>query len=59
MGAMRVFPDRTMTVWAGTAAQGHPTLQPGERMVLRNILFNRYRDGKMVETREYGVQVLG
>jgi len=73
MGAMQIFPDRTMTVksmvaegdtvvletvWTGTAAQGHPSLQPGERMVLRNILFNRYRDGKMVETREYGVQIL-
>lgn len=73
MGAMRFFPDRTMTVkskvaegdtvvletvWAGTAAQGHPTLQPGERMVLRNILCHRYRDGMMVETREYGVPIV-
>jgi len=72
MGAMQIFPDRTMTVknmvaegdtvvletlWAGTAAQGHPSMQPGERMVLRNILFNRYRNGKIVETREYAVPI--
>jgi predicted ester cyclase len=72
MGAMQIFPDRTMTVknmiaegdtivletvWAGTAADGHPNLQPGERLVLRNILFNRYRDGMIVETREYGVPI--
>jgi predicted ester cyclase len=72
MGAMQFFPDRTMkvegmvaegdtialeTVWFGTAADGHPSLQPGERLVLRNILFNRYRDGKIVETREYGVRI--
>jgi ketosteroid isomerase-like protein len=72
MGAMQIFPDRTMTVknvvaegdtvvletlWAGTAADGHPNLQPGERLVLRNILFNRYRDGKIAEIREYGVRI--
>ena len=72
MGAMQLFPDRTMTVknmvaegdtvvletvWVGTAVDGHPSLQPGERLVLRNILFNRYRDGKIVETREYGVRI--
>ena len=72
MAGMQIFPDRTMTVksmvaegdtvvletvWAGTAANGHPSLQPGERLVLRNILFNRYRDGKIVKTREYAVQV--
>ncbi len=71
-GAMRIFPDRTLTVnclvaegdtvvmeteWVGTATDEHPTLQAGERQVLRDIMFNRYRDGKIVETREYGVPV--
>lgn len=72
MRAMQFFPDRTMTVknmvaegdtivleteWSGTAADGHPKLRPGERLGLRNNLFNRYRDGKIVETREYGVRI--
>ena len=72
MGAMQMFPDRTMTVkgmvaegdtivletvWAGTAADGHPNLKAGDRLVLRNIVFNRYREGKIVETREYGVRI--
>jgi predicted ester cyclase len=73
MGAMQMFPDRTMTVesmvaendtvvletvWVGTAAGGHPDLQAGERLALRNILFNRYSDGMIVETREYGVPII-
>lgn len=72
MGAMQMFPDRTMTVesmiaendtvvletiWSGIAADGHPDLKAGERLVLRNILFNRYSDGMIIETREYGVPV--
>jgi ketosteroid isomerase-like protein len=72
--AARMFPDRTMTLrnlvaegdtiameteWVGTAAETHPTLQSGERQVLRNIVFNRFRDGKIIETREFGVLVSG
>lgn len=72
--AARLFPDRTMTVkrlvaegdtvameteWIGTATDEHPTLKAGEHQVLRNILFNRYRDGKIIETREFGVLVSG
>jgi ketosteroid isomerase-like protein len=71
-GAQRMFPDRAMTVkslvaegdtvvmetvWTGTATDGHPRLLPGERQVIRNTLFNRFEDGKVVETREYGVVV--
>ena len=33
------------------------TIEDQTRQVLRNILFNRYRDGKIVETREYGVRI--
>ena len=66
------FPDRKITVksrvaegdtvvdeseWIGTASDQHPTLQEGEREVIRFISYNRYRDGKIVETREYGVAV--
>ena len=73
-GAIRMFPDRTMTVkslvaegdtvvmeteWIGTATDEHPKLKAGERQLLRNILFNRYRNGKIIETREYGVIVVG
>ena len=36
-----------------------PTLAAGERQVLRNVLFYRYRDGKIIETREFGVIVTG
>jgi ketosteroid isomerase-like protein len=70
--AARMFPDRTMTLrnlvaegdtivmeteWVGTAAETHPTFQSGKRQVLRNIVFNRFRDGKIIETREFGVLV--
>ena len=69
---MRVFPDRRTTVksrvaegdtvveeieWVGTASDEHPTLQEGEREILRDITFNRFRDGKIVEIREYAVEV--
>jgi ketosteroid isomerase-like protein len=69
---MRVFPDRRTTVksrvvegdtiveeieWIGTASDQHPTLQAGERQILRDITFNRFRDGKIVEVREYAVVV--
>ena len=72
--AARLFPDRRMTVkrlvaegdtvaieteWTGTATDGHPILKSGERQVIRNILFNRYRDGKIVETREFSALVSG
>ena len=67
-----MFPDRRITVksrvaegdtvvdeveWVGTASDQHPTLQEGEREVLRDIAFYRYRDGKIVEIREYAVAV--
>ena len=69
---MRMFPDRRLTVksrvaegdtvveeaeWIGTASDQHPTLQEGERQILRDITFNRFRDGKIVELREYAVLV--
>jgi ketosteroid isomerase-like protein len=69
---MRVFPDRRTTVksrvaegdtvveeteWVGTASDEHPTLQEGEREILRDITFYRFRDGKIVEIREYAVAV--
>jgi predicted ester cyclase len=73
-GAARLFPDRKMTVkrlvaegdtvameteWTGTATDEHPILKSGERQLIRNILFNRFHDGKIVETREFGVLVSG
>jgi ketosteroid isomerase-like protein len=69
---MRVFPDRRTTVksrvvegdtiveeveWVGTASDQHPILQAGERLILRDITFNRFRGGKIVELREYAVVV--
>ena len=67
-----MFPDRRITVksrvaegdtvvdeveWVGTASDQHPTLQEGERQLFRVITYNRYRDGKIAETREYAVEV--
>ena len=43
--------------WVGAASDQHPTLQEGERQLFRVVTFNRYRDGKIVETREYAVEV--
>lgn len=72
--AARMYPDRTMKVrtlvaegdtvvmeteWVGTPAPSHPTLQSSEPQVLRNIVFNRFRDGRIFETREFGVLVSG
>jgi ketosteroid isomerase-like protein len=72
--AARMFPDRTMTPrnlvaegdtivmeteWVGTAAEAPHTLQSGQRQFLRNIVFNRFRDGRIIETREFGVLVSG
>ncbi|MBW2496605.1 MAG: nuclear transport factor 2 family protein [Deltaproteobacteria bacterium] len=69
---MRLFPDRQVTVksrvaegdiiveeieWVGTASGEHPQLREGERQVLRDITFSRFRDGKIVEVREYAVVV--
>ena len=48
---------RTRLEWVGTASDQHPTLQAGERQILRDITFNRFRDGKIVEMREYAVVV--
>ena len=71
---IRMFPDRRITVksrvaegdtvveeveWVGTASDQHPTLQEGEREVLRDIVFYRIRDGKIIEMREYAVAVSG
>ena len=67
-----MFPDRRITVksrvaegdtvvdeveWVGTASDQHPTLQEGERQLFRVIYYNRYRDRKIAETREYAVEV--
>ena len=67
-----MFPDRRITVksrvaegdtvvdeveWVGTASDQHPTLQEGERQLFRVITYNRYRDRKIAETREYAVEV--
>jgi len=71
-GAAKAFPDRTMTIhniiasgdtvvmeveWSGTASDQNPRLKPGERQALREVLIERYRDGKIVETREYGIAI--
>ena len=71
-GAAEAFPDRTTTIhnivasgdtvvletgWSGTASDRNPFLRPGERQALREVLVQRFRDGKIVETREYGIVV--
>ena len=65
---MRAFPDRRTTLknryvdgdtvveeveWVGTASMEHPTLPEGERQILQDVTFTRFRDGKIVEVREY------
>jgi ketosteroid isomerase-like protein len=69
-GAARTYPDRAMTVrnliaagdtivlemeWVGTVAGEHPALQPGDQQRLREVIIHRFRDGEIVEMREYGV----
>ncbi|MBW2424778.1 MAG: nuclear transport factor 2 family protein [Deltaproteobacteria bacterium] len=69
-GAAKAFPDRTTTIhnivasgdtvvleteWSGTASDQNPMLKPGERQGLREVLIHRFRDGKIVETKEYGI----
>ena len=71
-GAALAFPDRNTTIhnifasgdsvimeteWWGTASDQHPTLKPGERQGLREVLIQRFRDGLIIETREYGINV--
>ena len=43
--------------WVGTESDAHPTLPEGAREILRDMTFNRFRDGKIVEIREYAVAV--
>lgn len=43
--------------WLGIAGETHPTLKPGERECLREVVFYRLRRGKIVEQREYGVPI--
>jgi ketosteroid isomerase-like protein len=69
-GAARMFPDRETTIrnliaagdtvvmemeWVGTVAGEHPALKPGDQQRLREVIIHRFRDGEIVETREYGV----
>ena len=69
---LKAFPDRRSTLlsrvvrgdtivdemdWVGTASAEHPAMKEGERMVLKDITFSRYRDGKVVELREYAILV--
>ena len=71
-GGAKSFPDRKTTIrnlitagdtvvaeteWSGTASAQNPTLQPGERQVLQDIVIYRLRDGKIIETREYAIAV--
>ena len=68
---VRHFPDRRMQIhrlladgsqlavdyeWTGTAADGVPGIEPGTVMRWRNLLFLRFRDGKMSRATEYGVK---
>ena len=69
-GAAGMFPDRTMTIrnliaagdtvvmemeWVGTVAGKHPVLKPGDQQRLREVIIHRFRDGEIVEMRDYGV----
>jgi ketosteroid isomerase-like protein len=69
-GAARMFPDRTVTIsnliaagdtvvmemeWVGTVAGEHPVLKPGDQQRLRGVAIYRFRDGEVVEMREYVV----
>ena len=71
-GAALAFPDRNTTIhnifasgdsvimeteWSGTASDQNPMLKPGERQGLRMVVIQRFRDGQIIEIREYGVLV--
>jgi ketosteroid isomerase-like protein len=71
-GAAKAFPDRRTTIhnliasgdtviseseWSGTASDQNPRLKAGERQVVRGVLFERFRDGKIIEMREYAIVV--
>ena len=45
------------TEWSGTASDQNPMLKPGERQSLREIVIHRFRDGQVVETRDYAIVV--
>lgn len=70
--AAKAFPDRKVSIlnliasgdtivneseWSGTASDQNPALKAGERQILREVIIQRLRDGKIIETREYAIAV--